>query len=142
MIKLKTSHTLVFNSVDQDDLNHSKIIPQYLTESFWSMVEEKIFQLTYTIFFSAQVQNSTDFLLKVENKLVLQCFIENVDIDAIAIIEMKKTMNNSLGLLLESYNFSYFPALNFRPLPFTNFDLNKEKINMERVFGQSTEIPN
>ncbi|NVM63168.1 hypothetical protein FHW88_001444 [Mucilaginibacter sp. SG538B] len=121
------------------DFKHFKkehqISRQYFTESFWSDGEAGTSILNYNIFFSLKNQNTNDYFIRYERRLVLRCLIEDINKDTYDIIKIKEAMNNSIAIFLEQTPLSSYGEFDFTPMPFSEMERLREKTSIERLKG-------
>jgi hypothetical protein len=111
---------------------------QYFTESFWSDGEAGTSILNYNIFYSLKNENTNDYFIRYERRLILSCLIEDIDKDIYDIIKIKEAMNNSIAVFLEQIPLSSYGEFDFTPMPFNGMERFRERKSIERLKGANS----
>ncbi|OJW12516.1 hypothetical protein [Mucilaginibacter sp. 44-25] len=107
--------------------NHSELKRSYTTHSNWRKGEGNTYILNHGISYSAVDKNTRDQFIRFENRLKLQCIIEDIAVDSATILKVKEELHLSASEFLRTNSLSFFDILKFPDLEFTADRALREK---------------
>ncbi|TFF35221.1 hypothetical protein [Mucilaginibacter psychrotolerans] len=98
--------------------NHSELERSYTTYSNWRRGEGNTYILNHGISFSVVDKNTRDQCIRFENRLKLQCIVDDISVDSLAILKAKEELHLSANEFLKMNSFSFFDRLKFPAVEF------------------------